>query len=306
MRDDNCDDLRHRRISVLEHNDAGDPLDEDEVPRIDTSGGGAERWLNSDVKWEKRFPAGWKGVKVLGAGGFGIAGHWKYVSDVAPAPGSIESQVRDIVVKQTRAAVDNGLRYESKFLENLTSTGSRHFPKLYGRVQRDVGTGTELAIDPHRREVHRIFLEYCPGGSLYSNMQNFKKTRQQGDQMPEAALWSIFHCLAKAISVMDMGHENDKRVAVADGLEPWIKNEGIVHFDLKPGNVLVGSRDGGEHEVWERVMVADFGLSALIPRAWTHDIETLSNHEGWGTVVFQAPVCILRLSKPSQRSANSY
>lgn len=80
-------------------------------------------WLKSSVTWTDGLGEGWFGIRVLGQGGNGIAGHWNY------QPGSIMAArhdrdlhnrlglpmnvvlpraVTDIVVKQARAG-DGGL-----------------------------------------------------------------------------------------------------------------------------------------------------------------------------------------------------
>jgi hypothetical protein len=54
-------------------------------------------------------------------------------------------------------------------MKMLNKTGSKHFPKLYKRVYRAAGAGsTNIRIDSSRREVHRMFMEYCAGGDLQS------------------------------------------------------------------------------------------------------------------------------------------
>lgn len=53
-------------------------------------------------------------------------------------------------------------------MKALNTTGTRHVPKLYKRCYREPGAGTPgMRIDSSRREVHRIFMEFCPGGDMW-------------------------------------------------------------------------------------------------------------------------------------------
>jgi serine/threonine protein kinase len=285
--------LRHRVRSAKQRrgND-----DDDDDPQLDHAivTKSNHPWLRSADKWEKGFPKGWKAVRILGSGGFGVAGHWKYTSKELPQLGSVETQIKDIVVKQSKAADNNGLRQESKFMEELTRTGSRHFPQLYGSVQRDVGQGTESKVDPKDKEVHRIFMEFCAGGSMDEFLVKETLKRRLGRRrIPEAELWSIFHCFAKAVSVLDQGHEQAELQPPPpqSDLHPWSTNRGIVHFDFKPGNTLIGSHEPPEHGVFPRTMIADFGLSEYITKNWQFDPSVLQQHSGHGTVPWRAPVC---------------
>jgi len=36
-----------------------------------------QEWLRSEPNWKQRLGQGWEGVKILGKGRFGIAGHWR-------------------------------------------------------------------------------------------------------------------------------------------------------------------------------------------------------------------------------------
>lgn len=184
------------------------------------------KWLASESKWKNRVGRGWVAKKVLGRGGFGIVGHWEYVG-----PDRDFKPLKDVVVKQAttlRAGGTKGpgLIEEGEFLQSFLSARTKHIVRIYRRVYRDLGAGT-LSQDP-AAEVHRMFLEFCPGGDLH-DVWHKKKT---AGELPfsEVQLWMIFHCLARALLVMHCGGENPH-----GNTNPRSKGE-ICHFDLKPGN----------------------------------------------------------------------
>lgn len=110
---------------------------------------------------------GWVGRKVLGQGGQGVAGWWSY-----EGPGNLPE--RDVVVKQGRGRVlwdgrpDGGVSGESYFLKALLPAASPHILKIMreGQVYRDYGTSPIDNMHANVGEVHRIYLEFAPGGDL--------------------------------------------------------------------------------------------------------------------------------------------
>ncbi|KFY38019.1 hypothetical protein V494_04548 [Pseudogymnoascus sp. VKM F-4513 (FW-928)] len=287
--------IAKREVSAPEWNVIGNPgrgwrhsSREVQIRRSDPR---ADIWLQGSDKWNKRFPDGWKAIRVLGTGGFGIAGHWQYRGAQPYKKGSVESRVRDIVVKQSSTIHNNGLAAEAIIMELLTKTGSRHVPRLYGGLHRDVGRQDQVVVDQKRREVHRIFMEYCEGGSLHDFVS---ESSYYNDLAHENQMWAYFHCLAKAIVMFELGHEVDSdRQHLRRS--PWQDAREIVHFDLKPDNSLITHRDEhGEHKEHERVVVSDFGLSQCLPnerRAGPHmdHNRILNAFEEYGTENFRAP-----------------
>ncbi|OBT46646.1 hypothetical protein VE00_01787 [Pseudogymnoascus sp. WSF 3629] len=290
----NYRDIRKREITAYHWNQVGNPaeglLGESTASSIDDSDPRASEWLYNSNKWNKSFPAGWEPIRVLGAGGFGIAGHWRYVAEGPHKMGFVQGEIHDIVVKQASAVINKGLINEAFIMEMLTRTGSRHFPQIYGRVHRDVGHQDRVFIDQKRREVHRIFMEYCERGSVGTYIN---EAAYRGDPIPEAVLWSWFHCFAKAAVAMERGHEQDADSRFSRR-EPWGHGREIVHYDIKPDNALVTVCDENEHIGARRVVISDFGVSQVLPnerhgRHRDHD-KILNENENIGTVMFRAPV----------------
>lgn len=115
-------------------------------------------WLNSSANWPDTLPENeWKGVKVLGLGGFGLVGLWKYT-------GSDPNQPKAIVVKQSRGK-DADLRLESNILEKLNACGTKHIPKLLKGYHECVGSGTSK-WDMEGQTVSRIYMEFCEHGDM--------------------------------------------------------------------------------------------------------------------------------------------
>ncbi|OBT50536.1 hypothetical protein VE04_08906 [Pseudogymnoascus sp. 24MN13] len=297
--------IRDREISAFRWNQVGNPPDslyrDSAQSQIHQADPRANDWLFSSDQWNKSFPEGWEPVSVLGAGGFGIAGHWRYVAAGPHKIGDVEREIRDIVVKQASAVLNKGLISEAFIMEMLTRTGSRHFPQIYGRVHLEVRLHDRVAVDQKRREVHRIFMEYCEYGSLAKHIND---SSYRGDLTDEPTLWSWFHCLSKAVMVMERGHEEDSESRFSRR-EPWGNEHEVVHFDLKPDNALVSVTDDYEHVGARRVVISDFGLSQVLPNERNgphkdHD-KNLDEYEDVGTVIYRAPEQLRRIPRPKRR-----
>lgn len=289
----NHEAIRRRELSVEQWDQVGNPEDGFgfQESNIDSTDPLARGWLYGSNKWNKSFPEGWEAVQVLGAGGYGIAGHWRYAREGPHQRGAVEGEVRDIVVKQATSVYNKGLIMEARIMELLTKTGSRHFPQIYGRVHRDVGRQDHVLVNQKRREVHRIFMEYFEGGSVGSYL---KYQSHYGDGTDEATLWAWFHCFAKAMVAMERGHEMEEK-SLFSHMEPWVKGREIVHFDMRPDNALMTSvRDQKEHMNVNRVVISDFGISQILPneRDGPHRdrAQILEDNEDVGTVTFRTPV----------------
>lgn len=198
-------------------------------------------WLSRARKWagfqsREGEHHGWYGVKVLGAGTFGVCGLFAYW-------GSSPTTPRYLVVKQGQ-----NLRSESNCLRRLGHYSPQHVVKLYKAALQsgEGGSGTTDAdgFDPYfdkdqplSQTIDRIYLEYCPGGEL-PGFGSYP-VDDRICRAPEEHLWRLLHCMAKGLLMMITGSE--------DPLEPrWNASSGetaygpIIHFDIKPENCTTG------------------------------------------------------------------
>ena len=130
-------------------------------------------WLERSVTWSG-IAGVWEGVRVLGQGGYGLCGMFKY-------KGQDERVPPYIAVKQT-GRPDKALLNESRLLAQLGASGSPHIVKMYKSYHQEGGTGTSTNFDPYpytrysmlgdiytpEKEVSRIYLEYCSRGDLWN------------------------------------------------------------------------------------------------------------------------------------------
>ncbi|RDL37451.1 uncharacterized protein BP5553_04884 [Venustampulla echinocandica] len=176
---------------------------------------GQDPWLLSEQRWTTRVGEGWVPKRVLGYGGYAIVGLWSY-----EGPDRQRATPKDIVVKQ--ALANPGLEIEAQFLQRFKDCRSEHIVKIYRGLSQEAGQGTE-DYDPSNGAVHRIYLEYCPGGDLFDADKR---------RFTELDLWRIFHCLARGILVMHQGNEDPEG-------SRWDIPQ-ICHFDIKPENIFIG------------------------------------------------------------------
>ena len=127
-----------------------------------------EAWLERLRAW-RDLQGSWKGLKVLGAGGYGIVGLFKHL-------GIREEGVPQYIVVKQSPGDNRALKEESRLLKLLMNSGTEHIVKLLRGSYLDHGTWTssyDPAPDPDDEEnpegmVTRMYLEYCENGDMSS------------------------------------------------------------------------------------------------------------------------------------------
>lgn len=130
-------------------------------------------WLATESKWKNRVGKDWKAVKVIGRGGQGVVGHWTY-----DGPDRHLRTLKDVAVKQAVKSgpfykFGDGLETEAAILSLFQPVKTQHVVKMYRHMYEEMGEGTDKF--DHGR-VHRIFLEFCPGGDLYNWLNSYMNT----------------------------------------------------------------------------------------------------------------------------------
>ncbi|PVH81188.1 kinase-like protein [Cadophora sp. DSE1049] len=239
-----------------------------------------DAWMATEWKWKNRVGKGWVPKRLLGRGTFGVVGHWSY-----QGPDRDTKSMKDVAVKQSiRMAYPYGgfgLEWEAANLLELGKAKSQHIVRIYRHFYEEVGqrtNGYDMGL------VHRIFLEYCPGGDTWYWI---REHLNNNTTVPEGELWAILHCLARACLVMHQGSED------VDAPAPRWPREEMVHFDLKLENVLVSAPTTDvEHRNMPPFKFGDFGMARRVPEIQIP--RYLRDYSDFGTPGYFAPEQITR------------
>ncbi|KAI4116391.1 MAG: hypothetical protein LQ345_003177 [Seirophora villosa] len=199
------------------------------------------KFIRSDLYSRKDAAdaAAWYGIKPLGRGGFGMTGLWEKRDE--------DGQVVDhLVIKQIGKEPgqpwDPDIPQEAVVMEEVRkyltgNTGIVGF-RAYKRYPR--------------REVHRLYMEYCPHGDLHQLIREYRAKKRF---VPTAFIWDVFHQLALACQSLEAIPPRAQKTA-----EDCVR----VHRDIKPANVFLGKpRTWDEHgiEIYPTAKLGDFGLA---------------------------------------------
>jgi serine/threonine protein kinase len=163
----------------------------------------------------------WKGVKVLGIGGYGIVGLFEK---------TIDGEKRKVVVKQSNDTNEPNafLKAEAQLLINeIRERGAEHVIRILANYVRMKGRDTNK-YDPKNKMLGTVYLEFCDLGDMMDFIKRMYEFYSAKDPLPEATIWRVWECLAKALNILES--EREERTG-----EKWDKDP-IVHFDIKPEN----------------------------------------------------------------------
>ena len=220
---------------------------------------------------------GWRPIRPLGKGGYGMVGLWQKLDDKDAVLDSLAIKQQRYKDPQTQARLTlgtNGLSYEAALMDQLNEQQTRNIIRLRGFK------------DNRQEELWRFYFEFAPWGDLRLLKNNY---RAWNTYFPEEFLWHVFHGLATAA------------LALAGG-EFWDFTSGeiyetgkafVIHFDLKPENIVLGDpvdEMPSHFSNYPVVKMADFGLAQLV--VWD-DPQNPKYYRGLGTPGYYPPVRLL-------------
>ncbi|KAG4436509.1 hypothetical protein IFR05_008015 [Cadophora sp. M221] len=199
--------------------------------------------------------ANWRAVKVLGQGGGGVV-LWEYNGPL-PAP-----QIQKLAVKNKVGLGGNFLLNEGNCMARLTASPTEHIVQLIvnppARLTAADCVAEQLPL-AWTGVVRRLVMEYCPQGSL-KRLLDYRVDRIV--EFPELTLWRIFECLVDGLAVLEYDAElvntpaGPVPPAGYDAAAPM-----VVHFDLKPENIMAGEKTQQTHPFTPVWKIGDFGLA---------------------------------------------
>lgn len=207
------------------------------------------RWIGLAESGNQSLEAikGYKLIQLIGKGGFGevyLAQHnqsGKYVALKVMLPGAAVSQ----------SAVD-------RFMREIEYTKALQYPNVIQLLDSGFFEG-----------IFFFTMEYCNGGTVSDLME------QQGGGLPVNIAVSI---ILQVLDGLEYTHNIElPDIKLADGR--FGKGKGLVHRDLKPGNLLLSNIDGKFI-----VKIGDYGLAKAFDFAGLSG-QTLSGTQA-GTPVF--------------------
>ncbi|KAF2818653.1 kinase-like protein [Ophiobolus disseminans] len=177
----------------------------------------------------------WRGVRYLGAGGFGAAGLWVDLDGT-------NNIVDRMVIKETKSHRPRTWR-DPRMWRDRTPQEIRIHELVEDRRIADPDMCHHLVHMRNsrlfmRRRKYRIYLDFYPGGSLDDAIsyhdENWGRPKARINEtryLPEAYIWYVIKALVEACLVLRKGTTN------AQPIEGW---KPITHLDLQLPNVLLG------------------------------------------------------------------
>ncbi|KUJ08830.1 kinase-like protein [Mollisia scopiformis] len=226
------------------------------------------------------FPAvNWKGVRVLGRGGMGTVGHWSYDKTQANLPLTCDVAVKEIM--DPRYDLTDEANLMLKIPEN-----SEHALRLV-KDPRFADLGLEGLPNAWMGVTKRLIMEYYTQGTLLDLLKRRIATQTK---FSEYTLWLIFECLIDGISLLEYGEELGFNAVSKQAVIPPLAldwKQGIVHFDLKPSNILLEKTRS--HAYTPICKIGDLGLAQVIDVNITLSEEKKKMYRSDGTPGYYTP-----------------
>jgi serine/threonine protein kinase len=220
----------------------------------------------------------WEPIRGLGRGGFGLVGLWEKRNSKGELEDEIAVKETEFQKPKYRLKRDKRLPKEAVLMKQLNDNEQdapiKHILRLRGFKNFP------------RAEKWRFYLEFAPHGELFRLMYNY---RAWDTYLPEEFLWFVFCSLAHVAIQMENGPFTDLETN-----KPTERS--IVHFDIKPANILLGRPDEASMFTnYPTIKVSDFGLSE---QTGSDDLRNPSQFWGNGTSDYLPPVSIVIQFKP--------
>lgn len=138
--------------------------------------GSQKGWLEDFMQWNNTlFHNGWKGVNLLGEGGYGVVGHFRYSGAEKNLAADFHGY-KDIVVKQSLSGSGGQCEQEGKMMQRYVNKCLHIIQLIAGPT---VTQGREKYYKADRGQVERIYMEFMPGGDLWYEIVSRRKLRAQ-------------------------------------------------------------------------------------------------------------------------------
>ena len=158
-----------------------------------------------------------------------------------------EDEMRYPILKDGKVIPDEE---EAKFMDRYLRNSPVNIAKLY-----DVST--------NYKEGCVMRLEYCSGGDLDRWINHWKKKK-----IPVPPIF-VAHVLASLIDALAYMHYGRHPMRPDGSYDPRSRHEGLVHCDIKTGNVFLRWPSNVRSHSLPDIVLGDFGLSTTKSRSWS-------------------------------------
>ncbi|PVH77362.1 hypothetical protein DL98DRAFT_656795 [Cadophora sp. DSE1049] len=251
----------------------------------------------------------WIGVKHLGTGGGGAVTMWEWNGPAAGRPAIHDRIVIKLQPDPGPELLDEGAKLtylnqanpSEHIVELLVSPATRMTPAMV--LAENLPNAWLAGGGAGGGDVRRLVMEYLPQGSLH-DLRGMRIGRNI--RFEELTLWRIFECLVDGCNLLE---HRENFTANNDGVPllplnsisrtPAADPGVLVHFDIKPENILLAPRSNPDHTDTPLCKIADFGLSLFVDRnpdnVFPHPTWAANQTERYrGTVNYLTPVGRLR------------